>query len=189
MLKSDARSPRPARAFAGAHQPAFVAPDPKTPDVLKPVCNNKRCPGKTCEGEKAGRSWYAGQSGAGVFAPVWRAFRAYCAGKKVALADLVDMGVRELDGRDPTTQVLVTREDLLRYEGSIGPCESCKKRSKEGLEKHKQAIKNRTADQLVRGHRCTVCGNRKADGKNTGKGSEPPCDACAAKRAAKAAAS
>jgi hypothetical protein len=152
--------------------------------VLKPVCNNKRCPGKTCKGEKAGRSWYASQSGAGVFAPAWRAFRAYCAGKKVALADLVEMGVRELDGRDPTTLVHVTREDLLRYEGRIGPCHSCKKRSKEGLEKHKQSRKNRTADQLVRGNLCTECGNRAIDGH----GKKPPCAACAEKRAAKAAA-
>ena len=59
-------------------------------------------------------------------------------------------------------------------------------RTPEGQANNEKAIKNRTADQLVSGHRCTVCGNRKADGKNTGRGSEPPCDACAAKRAAAA---
>ena len=52
-----------------------------------------------------------------------------------------------------------------------------------------KAIKNRPADQKVSGVVCTVCGNRKADGKNTGRIIKPPCDACAAKRAAKAAAS
>jgi hypothetical protein len=53
---------------------------------------------------------------------------------------------------------------------------------------HEARNQNRTADQLVAGNLCTACGNRKADGKNTGKGSEPPCAACAEKRAAKAAA-
>ena len=164
--------------------------------MLKPVCNNKRCPGKTCEGEKQGRSFYAGQSGAGAFAPAWRAFRAYCAGKKVALADLVAMGVCELDGRDPKTQVDVEREDLLRYEGSIGPCESCKKRSKEGIANHEKAIKNRTHSRSsvdsdgrpVAGNLCKACGNRKADGKKTNPKARAPCAACAAKRAARAAA-
>tara|TARA_Y100000817_G_scaffold309610_1_gene299019 strand:+ start:691 stop:1098 length:408 start_codon:yes stop_codon:yes gene_type:complete len=58
--------------------------------------------------------------------------------------------------------------------------------NKEQLIKSSGDLKNRTADQLVAGNLCTACGNRKADGKNTGQGGEP-CDACVAKRAAKAA--
>jgi len=104
--------------------------------VLKPVCNDKRCPGKTCKGEQQGRSWYATTGGAGVCALAWRVYKAYRAGTTVALADLVDMGVRELAGRDPKTQVDVKRDDLLRYEGKVGLCESCTPRTEGGRAKH-----------------------------------------------------
>ena len=66
-------------------------------------------------------------------------------------------------------------------------CQRCRKAALSDEEKYYERIKNRTPDHLVSGHICTACGNRKADGKNTGQGREP-CAACAAKRAAKAAA-
>ena len=47
-----------------------------------------------------------------------------------------------------------------------------------------EAQENDKNARSVAGNLCTVCGNRKADGKNTGQGHEPPCDDCAAKRAA-----
>ena len=137
----------------GAHQPAFVAPDPKTPDVLKPVCNNKRCPGKTCEGEQQGKSWYAVKA-TGTFAPAWRAYKAFSADprEKVALADLVEMGVRELDGRDPTTQVDVERDDLLKYDGKIGLCNSCTPRSAEAQLNRRRNLEDKTRK---RGPKCS----------------------------------
>jgi hypothetical protein len=69
-------------------------------------------------------------------------------------------------------------------------CSPCKNdgRSKDGKAKNQEAIKNRTADQLVSGRLCKACGNRKADGKKTNAKAREPCAACAAKRAAKAAA-
>ena len=103
--------------------------------MLKPVCNDKRCPGKTCEGEKQGKSFYAGFA-SGTRACVTRVYKAYRARKQVALADLVDMGVRELAGRDPKMQVDVKREDLLRYEGKVGLCESCRLLLLSDQEKH-----------------------------------------------------
>ena len=144
--------------------------------MLKPVCNDKRCPGKTCEGEKQGKSFYAGFA-SGTRACVTRVYKAYRARKQVALADLVDMGVRELAGRDPKMQVDVKREDLLRYEGKVGLCESCRLLLLSDQEKAAMIKKKR-------GNLCKECGNRAIDGY----GSKPPCDACAAKRAAAAAA-
>ena len=73
-----------------------------------------------------------------------------------------------------------------KEQAACGRCMNAAK-SPEAQANNNKAIKNRTTDQLVSGHLCTVCGNRKADGKNTGQGREP-CAACAAKRAAKAAA-
>ena len=106
--------------------------------MLKPVCNNKRCPGKTCEGEKAGKSFYATKGGQGCCWPVWHVYDAFRAGTKVALKDLVAMGVRELDGRDPTTQVDVERDDLLKYTGRIGLCGTCTPRTPGGKETRKK---------------------------------------------------
>tara|TARA_B100000519_G_scaffold146227_1_gene127010 strand:+ start:562 stop:1041 length:480 start_codon:yes stop_codon:yes gene_type:complete len=113
--------------------------------VLKPVCNNKRCPGKTCEGEKAGKSWYATKGGQGCWWQVWHVYDAFRAGTTVALADLVAMGVRELDGRDPTTQVLVTRGDLLKYTGRVGLCNPCTPRSPDGKAKNDNIIRKKKA--------------------------------------------
>lgn len=63
----------------------------------------------------------------------------------MALADLVAMGVRELDGRDPTTQVLVTRGDLLKYTGRIGLCGTCTPRSPDGKAKNDHIIRTKKA--------------------------------------------
>ena len=147
--------------------------------MLKPVCNDKRCPGKTCKGEQQGKSFYATTGGAGGCTLAWRVYKAFRAGEKVALADLVEMGVRELDGRDPTTQVDVERDDLLKYTGRIGLCGYCTPRTEES--RAKQAVITKSKP---RGNLCTECGNRAIDGH----GKKPPCAACAEKRAAKAAA-
>jgi len=68
-------------------------------------------------------------------------------------------------------------------------CPRCNRtgRSKEGLTKQVECIKNRTTDQKC-GRLCNECGNRKSDGKKTNERAKEPCAACAAKRAAKAAA-
>ena len=143
------------------------------------MCNNKRCPGKTCEGEKQGRSWYAGPA-SGTRACVTRVYKAYCADprEKVALADLVEMGVCELDGRDPKTQVDVERDDLLKYTGKVGLCDSCRVVLLSDPKKHDEARRKAT-------HKCTDPFNKGCTGKASG--SQTACLDCKAEQKRRAA--
>ena len=141
--------------------------------MLKPVCNDKRCPGKTCKGEQQGKSWFATEGGAGGCTVAWRVYKAFRAGTKVALKDLVEMGVRELDGRDPTTQVDVERDDLLKYTGKVGLCNSCTPRSAEAQLNRRRNLEDKTRK---RGPKCSdPCGKGCTNRSSGGHTACPDC--------------